>query len=203
TTQNVVIAIRFYTIRISFRCLARGWRDAETVTLQSYPTNGYKTNEYNTPQQRSRQYVVAVHEGFILDKLTNEEVRKAVELFWTTFLAKSEDLLNSYYAPGSTIFQISMGRAEPGRLGAMRRSREYFRPDTRMELKLGPMDVVLIGSDAGIASYTFHFQATGRDVGGGKRVEEKLDLVRATHVFQRDSQGRLRILHEHFSVPVT
>ena len=55
---------------------------------------------------------------FILEKLTNEEVRKAVELFWTTFLAKSEDLLNSYYAPGSTIFQISMGRAEPGRVSA-------------------------------------------------------------------------------------
>ena len=138
-----------------------------------------------------------------MEKLTNEEVRKAVELFWTTFLAKSEDTLNSYYAPGSTIFQISMGRAEPGRLGAMRRAREYFRPDTRMELKLGLIDVVLIGSDAGIASYTFHFQATGRDVGGGKRVEEKLDLVRATHVFQRDSQGRLHILHEHFSAPVS
>ncbi len=135
-----------------------------------------------------------------MEKLTSEEVRKAVELFWTTFLAKSEDLLNSYYAPESTIFQISMGRAEPGRLGAMRRSREYFRPDTRMGVKLGPIDVVLIGCDAG---YTFHFQATGRDVGGGKRVEEKLDLVRATRVFQRDSQGKLRILHEHFSVPVS
>jgi len=95
-----------------------------------------------------------------------------------------------------------MGRAEPGRLGAMRRSREYFRPDTRMEMKLGAIDVLLIGSDAGIASYTFQFQATGRDVGGGKRVEEKLEVVRATHVFLRDAQGQLRILHEHFSVPV-
>ena len=137
-----------------------------------------------------------------MEKLTNDEVRKAVELFWSTFLAKSEDLLNSYYASGSTVFQISMGRAEPGRLGAMRRSREYFRPDTRMEMKLGAIDVVLIGSDAGIASYTFQFQATGRDVGGGKKVEEKLDVVRATHVFLRDAQGQLRILHEHFSVPV-
>ncbi len=136
-----------------------------------------------------------------MEKLTNDEVRKAVELFWSTFLAKSEDLLNSYYASGSTVFQISMGRAEPGRLGAMRRSREYFRPDTRMEMKLGAIDVVLIGSDAGIASYTFQFQATGRDVGGGKRVEEKLEVVRATHVFLRDVQGQLRILHEHFSVP--
>ncbi len=136
-----------------------------------------------------------------MEKVTNEEIRKAVELFWSTFLAKSEEPLNSYYAPGSTVFQIAMGRAEPGRLGAMRRSREYFGPETRMELKLGSIDVVLIGGDAGIASYTFSFQATGRDV-GGKRAEEKLDLIRATHVFQRDAQGKMHILHEHFSVPV-
>lgn len=137
-----------------------------------------------------------------LEKVTSEEIRKAVEHFWSIFLAKSEDQLHSYYAQGSTVFQIAMGRAEPGRLGAMRRSREYFSPDTRINLKLGPIDVVLIGSDAGIASYTFSFLATGRDVGAGKRTEEKLDLVRATHVFQRDVQGKMRILHEHFSVPV-
>jgi ketosteroid isomerase-like protein len=139
----------------------------------------------------------------LLEKVTNEDIRKAVELFWSTFLAKSEDQLNSYYAQGSMVFQIAMGRPEPGRLGAMRRAREYFRPETRMDLKVGPIDVVLIGSDAGIACYTFSFQATGRDLGGGKRAEEKIDLVRATHVFQRDVQGKMRIVHEHFSVPVT
>ena len=136
-----------------------------------------------------------------MEKITNEEIRKAVEFFWSTFLAKSEDQLNSYYATGSTVFQIAMGRSEPGRLGAMRRAREYFGPETRMEMKLGPIDVVLIGNDAGVASYTFSFQATGRDL-GGKRAEEKLDLIRATHVFQRDAQGKIHILHEHFSVPV-
>jgi hypothetical protein len=68
-----------------------------------------------------------------VEKLTSEEVRKTVHLFWTTFLAKSEDVLNSYYTSGSSVFQISMGRSEPGRLGAMRRSREYFRPDTRID----------------------------------------------------------------------
>ncbi len=134
-------------------------------------------------------------------KLTVEDVRKAVELFWATFLAKSEHELNDYYAAGSTVFQIAMGRSEPGRLGAMRRSREYFNPDTRMELKLSPIDVVLCGSDAAVASYTFQFQATGRVI-GGKRMAEKLETVRATHVMHRDASGRLRIAHEHFSVPV-
>ncbi len=83
----------------------------------------------------------------------------------------------------------------------MRRSREYFSPDTRMELKLSPIDVVMCGNDAGVASYTFQFQATGRDV-GGKRLAEKLETVRATHVMHRDTSGKLRIAHEHFSVPV-
>ena len=75
----------------------------------------------------------------VTTKLTADDIRKAVELFWTTFLAKSEEELNNFYAPGSTVFQVAMGRSEPGRLGAMRRSREYFNPDTRMELKLSPL----------------------------------------------------------------
>lgn len=133
--------------------------------------------------------------------LTADEVRKAIERFWSAFLAKSENELGDYYSPGSTVFQIAMGRSEPGRLGAMRRSREYFSPDTRMELKLSPIDVFLCGNDAGVASYTFQFQATGRDV-GGKRAAEKLETVRATHVMFRDASGKIRIAHEHFSVPV-
>lgn len=135
-------------------------------------------------------------------KLTTDDVRKAIELFWTTFLAKSEEELYNFYAPGSTVFQIAMARSEPGRLGAMRRSREYFKPDTRMELRLNPMDIALCGPDAAVASYTFQFQAAGRDLGGGKRAEERLETVRATHVLHRDASGKLRIAHEHFSVPV-
>ena len=136
------------------------------------------------------------------EKLTAEDVRKTIQLFWTTFLAKSEEALNAFYAPESTVFQIAMGRSEPGRLGAMRRAREYFTSDTRMDLKLSPIDVVLCGTEAAVAAYTFQFQASGRDLGGGKRSEEKLEVVRATHVLHRDSSGRLRIAHEHFSVPV-
>ncbi len=138
-----------------------------------------------------------------MEKITAEEARKTIERFWSTFLAKSEDALNAFYAPGSTVFQIAMGRSEPGRLGAMRRAREYFNSDTRMDVKLGPIDVVLCGPDAAVASYTFQFQATGRDLGGGKRVEEKLEIVRATHVLHRDGKGVLQIVHEHFSVPVS
>lgn len=137
-----------------------------------------------------------------LEKLTAEDVRKAVQLFWSTFLAKSEEELNNFYASGSTAFQIAMARSEPGRLAAMRRSREYFNADTRMELKLSPIDVVMCGDDAAVASYTFQFQATGRELGGGKRAEEKLETVRATHVLHRDGSGKLKIAHEHFSVPV-
>jgi len=134
--------------------------------------------------------------------VTAEDIRKAVEQFWAVFLSKDEEYLNSFYAPGSTVFQIAMGRSEPGRLGAMRRAREYFNVETKMDVKVSPVDVVLCGDDAGVACYTFQFFATAREL-GGKRTEEKLEVVRATHVFHRDASGKLRIAHEHFSVPVT
>jgi ketosteroid isomerase-like protein len=134
--------------------------------------------------------------------LTTEDIRKAVERFWFIFQTKSEEELNSFYAPGSTVFQIAMGRSEPGRLGAMRRAREYFNMETKTDVKVSPVDVVLCGHDAGVACYTFQFFATAREL-GGKKGEEKLEVVRATHVFHRDEAGKLRIAHEHFSVPVT
>ena len=136
-----------------------------------------------------------------MNPLTAEEIKKAVQQFWSVFLSKSEKELSFFYAPGSIVFQISMGRSEPGRLGAMRRSREYFRTETRMDVNVGPVEVTLVGADAGIATYTFRFQASGRDL-GGKLVEENLDVVRGTHVFHRNAEGKLQIVHEHFSVPV-
>ena len=51
----------------------------------------------------------------VTTKLTAEDVRKAVEQFWAAFLAKSEEELNDFYASGSTVFQVAMGRSEPGR----------------------------------------------------------------------------------------
>jgi hypothetical protein len=171
------------------------------VTFPSHQVSGCLFRAYNTLEPPGCPGGCTVGEG-TLEKVTNEEIRKAVELFWSTFLAKSDDQLNSYYAPGSTVFQVAMGRSEPGRLGRMRRSREYFGPDTRMELKRGTIDVVLIGDHAGVASCTFSFQACGRDIGSGKRAEEKLDLIRATHAFQRDAQGKMHMFHEHFSIPV-
>lgn len=138
----------------------------------------------------------------MVEKLKTEDVKKAIEAFWGAFLNKSEQSLHSFYATGSIVFQVNLPRSEPGRLGAMRRSREYFGPDTKLEMKLSPIDVILVGKDAGVALYTFQFQCTGRDLGAGKRIDEKLEVVRATHVLQRDDMGQLRIVHEHFSVPV-
>jgi hypothetical protein len=44
-----------------------------------------------------------------------------------TVFPKSEEELNDFYAPGSTVFQMAMGCSEPRRLDAMCRSRKYFR----------------------------------------------------------------------------
>src|SRR5215475_16207913 len=96
------------------------------------------------------------------NSITVEDICKAVERFWAVFLSKSEDELNAFYGPGSTVFQVAMGRSEPGRLGAMRRAREYFNSDTKMDVKVSPVDVVLCGPDTGVACYTFQFSAMSR-----------------------------------------
>jgi ketosteroid isomerase-like protein len=137
----------------------------------------------------------------LLEKVTADDVRHAVEAFWGAFLAKSEQTLQSFYETGSIVFQVSLGRSEPGKLGAMRRAREYFGANSRLEVKLSPIEVILLGKDCGVALYTFQFQCIGRDL-GGKRVDERLEAVRATHVLKRDDTGQLRIVHEHFSIPV-
>jgi len=48
-----------------------------------------------------------------------------------------------------------------------------------------------------MASYALHFQAPGRDV-GGKRVEEKFDLGRATTSFQEKHKAQCASFTKHF-----
>src|SRR5271169_3435366 len=95
----------------------------------------------------------------VTTKLSAEDVRKAVELFWAAFLAKSEEELNDFYGSGSTVFQVAMGRSEPGRLGAMRRSREYFNPDTRRGAETEPDRHCFVRKRCGCRQ--LHFSVSG------------------------------------------
>ncbi len=131
--------------------------------------------------------------------ISAEQVRGEVDRFWTAFSSKAADLIESFYLPDSTVFSSVSSRAEPGRLAATRRTREYFHPQSRIRVQLGDVEVHLIGDIAAIASYTFEFHASKVMGALGKDIEEDIQNGRATQVFVQQEDGRLCILHEHLS----
>lgn len=133
--------------------------------------------------------------------LTPEEIRTEIARFWNVFTSKAPDLLEEFYASDATVFASNAIRTEPGRLAVTRRRREYFDKQTSVRVQLGSVDVQLLSDDSAVASYTFRFDASRVAGGLGKSSDEHLEHARATQVFQKDGDGRLRIVHEHLSAP--
>ena len=128
-----------------------------------------------------------------------QQVQGEVERFWSAFAAKSAEVIEGFYLPESTVFSSVSSRAEPGRLAATRRKREYFHPQSKIRVQLGRVDVQPIGESAAIATYPFEFHASHVMSALVRDVEENIQNGRATQVFVEQSDGRLCILHEHLS----
>lgn len=135
-------------------------------------------------------------------KLSPDDIRSEVSRFWSALTAKSVELLEEFYAHESSVFGTTATRQEPGRLAATRREREYFNPLTTLRAQTGYIDVILLGDNAAIATYTFTMSATKVASSSMKGGEESIRNGRATQVFARDPDGNLRIVHEHLSVPI-
>jgi ketosteroid isomerase-like protein len=135
-----------------------------------------------------------------VDKLTAEQVKAEVQRFWNVFMSKDAEALMGFYTAESTVFSSVTARPEPGRLAAARRQREYFHKASTIRVTVGMIDVVLLGDSAAVASYTFQFHATKvASSFSGAATEEEIKNGRATHVFQRDGEGKVLIVHEHLS----
>lgn len=134
-------------------------------------------------------------------KITAESIEGEVQRFWNAFAAKDAHALEEFYAHESVVFGTSSTRPEPGRLAAARRQREYFHPTAVLRVKPMMIEVMPLGDTAAIASYNFEFEASNVASGSGGNTQEKIAHGRATQVFSYDAEGRLRILHEHLSLP--
>jgi len=132
-------------------------------------------------------------------EITAEQVRAEVARFWAAFSSKASDVVDGFYLSDSTVFSSISARAEPGRLAATRRKREYFHPQSKIRVQLGPIEVQPVGEKAAVASYNFEFHASRVSGALGKAVEEDIEQGRATQVFVRQDDGKLCILHEHLS----
>jgi ketosteroid isomerase-like protein len=136
--------------------------------------------------------------------LTKTEVELAVKNYWSVSASRQAEQQQNCYAENAVIFTSSSRRVEPGRLVMVRRQREYMVGRSRMKVEVGHIDVEIVGTNAAVAAYTMQLDAEKETVLGVVRArvsEEHLKDARVTHVFIRQNDGKLKIVHEHISIP--
>ena len=139
-----------------------------------------------------------------LINLTRVEVESAVRAYWKALSAKDAVQQQNFYDDHAGIFGTDSSKLERARLVLLRRQREYLSAATKTTVQVAEIDVELIGSDHALAAYTIRLDAkhvTKTSPTGSPVSEEHLENARVTHVFERQSDGALRIVHEHISVP--
>ena len=133
-----------------------------------------------------------------MEAVTPQQVRDCIREFWEAFTKQSQNKFQELYSPTATCFAIDGRRGEPARLMWVRREREFFGPRSSVGAKVGMVNVQVLAPALAVASYPFHFSII-RVLPNGSRVEVDVPYGRATHVFRRDQDGKLVIIHEHLS----
>ena len=135
--------------------------------------------------------------------VTTAEVEDAVRRYWIVAASKLTAELQSFYLDTASIFATMSKRLEPARLVTARRNREYMGTASRMSYELGAINVDLLTRDSAVAAYSARWRAdeiAKPSAEGGKTSRENFTHLRVTHVFQRQYDGSLKIIHEHLSV---
>ena len=130
-----------------------------------------------------------------MERISPEQVRSQVQKFWQSLSGRSNEPFDEMYSADATVITGKARRAERAQLAVARRKREIAQT-SEASVELGLIDVEVVG-DVAIACYTYNFMRVRRRADG--MVRRHTPQGRATHVFQRDAEGRLRIAHEHLS----
>src|SRR5258708_39541643 len=133
-----------------------------------------------------------------MENILPEQVYARVHAFWEIYCSKLKADFEGLYFPEATILEIDARRIEPARLMVARRMRELFSNISSVSAEIGPIDVQVLEPNVAVAAYGFHFHVV-RVMANGKHFESDMRVARATHIFQRDQDGTLRIVHEHMS----
>ena len=136
--------------------------------------------------------------------LTKAEIEAAVRAYWKALSAKDAVQQQNFYDDHAAIFATDSNKLERARTVLLRRQREYLSAAARTTVQIGEIDVELISATHAVAAYTIRLDAkdlTRTSLAGSRLAEEHLENARVTHLFQRQNDGMLRIIHEHISVP--
>lgn len=130
-----------------------------------------------------------------MELISADKVRAEVNRFWMVLSGKSQDKLEDMYSADAIVFTGKARRPEPAMLAIARRTRRT--PGSESMAELGAVELQLAGNVA-VASYTYKY-LRARTGGDGVKQQRNTLYGRATQIFQMDSKGALKIVHEHLS----
>ncbi|HLW53990.1 MAG TPA: hypothetical protein VKW06_14225 [Candidatus Angelobacter sp.] len=130
--------------------------------------------------------------------ISPEQVRAEVEKFWRIMCGKSRERLDDLYTSNALVLTGKARKPEPAQAALVRRAQQISAPSAEAVAELGAIEILLPDQDVAIASYTYKFHQKRPDQAGAVLKRHTL-FGRATQIFQQDSAGRLRIVHEHLS----
>lgn len=128
-----------------------------------------------------------------------EQVVAAVREFWKVFCSANPAALADFYAPQAILFGIEGPRPEPVRLALARRQREYFEHRAQLKVDLSLIEVQWLTASLALATYTLSFHASNVTLAGNRERDRLIPHGRATQIFELGADGKLLIVHEHFS----
>lgn len=129
------------------------------------------------------------------------QVEAAVQRYWRVLMEKMSGEMAQFYSYDSTVFNPFAPRAEPGRVSATRKEREYFTAATSFHAEItGPIEVQILADTIAVASYSFRWRANNMEQKVlSKKYNKAVRDGRATQVFVLSPEGNLRIVNEHLS----
>jgi hypothetical protein len=131
--------------------------------------------------------------------LTEEDIKLEMQRYWDAYIGKQGHLIRDFYSPRSSVFSTTTGRWEPGMLAVTRREREFYGKETTVNGVLNITDVMILGTDVAVVSFNFEFYVKRPARPGVTEMDLQVPQGRGTMVFERESDGKLRIVHEHLS----
>ncbi|HWX53625.1 MAG TPA: DUF4440 domain-containing protein [Verrucomicrobiae bacterium] len=132
-----------------------------------------------------------------MEAVVPDQVRQEVRKFWDIMSGKSGEKLADLYSPSAIVITGKGRQPEPANQALARRAQQLGDTTQDVSAELGELEVQVVG-DVAVVSYTYQFH-TARTITDGTLRQRHTLYGRATQVFQRDPQGRLRIVHEHLS----
>jgi ketosteroid isomerase-like protein len=135
-----------------------------------------------------------------VNHISPDKVRAEINRFWLILSGKSQDRLEELYSSDAIVFTGKSRRPEPAMLAIARRSRRAPASKSNAKAEVGAVELQ-ISRDVAVASYTYQYQEERNDGDGGRSQRNTL-YGRATQVFQADSKGTIKIVHEHLSAAV-